>query len=489
MDPAQLSPLAPAHLGEFQERFSKQGPLNAALQNAVASTHLSQLAASLQVARNLPHTFSDVIDCSISSDQKQSGRCWMFAGLAVLRYLSQKKLKSKEVEFSPCYLFFFDKLERANVFLHRVAQTARRPLHTRLMHWFMSSPQSDGGYWSTFASLVDKYGLVPSAVMPETVSSTNSALLNHHLRLLLHSKALEIRSLLRSQAQTKGVQQAVEKLHKEALCNVYHILSLHLGTPPSHFSWQYTSSDKIFHSFENYSPLQFFHECIAADLNSMCTLMHDPRRPYMHAYSVPHAAALMAGGMVPTFINVPFHVLKLAALRSIVEQQCPVWFGSPFGAVANRKHGILDPDTFQAEALYGLPSFRKNKVDRLECHELVASHAMTITGVDLEPKDADDSSQEVRLTAQDLNCVRRWRVENSHGQSSGIKGFYVMSNSFFEEDVLEAVVPAVVLPHEVLECSSSPPTRIPPWDPVASVGQACDCESHEATPRFFKSNL
>jgi bleomycin hydrolase len=326
--------------------------------------------------------------------------------------------------------------------------------------------------------------------MPDTVSATNTATLCQHLKILLHSKALELRTLILSNSlANEELTARIAEIHDAALASVFHILSLHLGTPPKNFSWQYTSSDRTFHSYENLTPQSFKEICVGdMELSRFVTLIHDPRRPYMTTYAVPKAAALMAGVPPPTFFNVPLNFIKHCALRCLLEEKMAVWFASPFGTVANRRQGILDPATFESHTVYSLPLDPKTKEQRLDYQELVASHAMAITGVDLDQAEEEpsgsggaSSSSQPRITEEHCARVRRWRVENSHGASSGNKGFYVMTNDFFEEDVLEVVVPLSLLSEEARDkYLQSSPIPIPPWDPVAAPEFACECASDHA---------
>jgi len=379
--------------------------------NAVATTDVEQVSLDRTAVTSIDTSVSDLVPDASITDQKQSGRCWAFAGLNVLRASMLKELELDSLELSQAFPFFYDKLEKANAFLTRVIAEADRPLDDREVVDSLYSPIPDGGWWPEFARLVAKYGIVPAYAMPDTVSAGNSEAMNEHLATLLRRTALRLRA-----AVSDGVDP--EPLRLTALEQVHRMLCIHLGTPPEEFVWQYRDKNKEFHRVGTLTPRQMGRSDV------------------------------MVGEPVQDHVTAELEVLKAAAIAAIQDGE-PVWFACDVAKQRDKKAGIWDAALHDYEGLYGV-DLSMTKAERLVARESALTHAMCLTGVDLVD-----------------GAPRRWRVENSWGDKFGDKGFHTMSDSWFDEYVFEVVVRASRLPEEVRAALETEPVMLPSWDPMA----------------------
>ena len=419
-------------------------------QNAITQVTADDVALNRGIVFNTDHSFSHVLDDWGVTNQKQSGRCWMFAGLNLLRMGAMQKMGLKGFEFSQNYTMFCDKIERANYFLEAIIETAGRDVDDRTVAYILSHPISDGGQWNMFVNLVRKHGLVPKSFMPETHSSSASGRMNS----LLASKLRETAKKLRDAHGRGAGLEELRAQKEEALAVIYRILCTHLGTPPSSFTWQWTDKDKGFHREPEMSPQEFATSYIEVPLDEYVCLVHDPRpsSPPGRTYTVECLGNVVEGGIVK-YLNVDVGLMKDLARRSIVERGEPVWFGCDTGKMSRRDLGIWDKDLYDYGALYDT-SFSLDKASRLYYHETQMTHAMMFTGVDV---DGDE--------------VRRRRVENSWGEEPGKKGFFVMNDNWFDEYVFEIAARRGDLPPELQEALDQEPIVLPAWDPMGSLAK------------------
>ena len=425
-------------------------PRNRLAQNAVTRNPIDAVAVNRAVVTATDHTFSHLLDKWTVTDQKQSGRCWLFAGMNLFRVGSMEQMGLKDFEFSQTYLFFWDKFERANYFLEAMIETADRPVDDRVVAWLLSHPVDDGGQWSMFASLVKKYGLVPKAVMPETKSSENTTPMNRHLVQKLREGARDIRA----QHEAGASVDAMRETKDEVLDAIYRMLAIHLGTPPERFDWQWNDKDENFHRDGELTPLEFARKYVDIPFEDYVALVNDPRpgSPYGRTYTVEYLGNVVGGESV-RYLNVEVDVMKDLAKRSIVERGEPVWMGCDVGKMMQRDEGIWDAEMFDYGALYGT-DFDLDKSERLRYHQTFMTHAMLFTGVDVVG-----------------DTTRRWRVENSWGDKNGRKGFYVMNDSWFDEYMFEVAVRREDLPVELQVALGQEPIVLPAWDPMGALAR------------------
>ena len=419
-------------------------------QNAVTQVPVEDVALNRDIVFGTDHSFSHVLDDWSATNQKQSGRCWMFAGLNLMRVGAMQKMGLKGFEFSQNYVMFCDKIERANYFLEAIIETADRDVDDRTVAYVLTRPTSDGGQWNMFVNLVRKHGLLPKPFMPETQSSSASGRMNAMLASKLREAARTLRDMFANSA-------SIEELRREkegTLQVIYRILSIHLGTPPSRFEWQWLDGEKNFHRDEAMTPQEFAAAYVDVPFEEYVCLVHDPRptSPMGRTFTVEHLGNVIEGGIV-RYLNVDTALMKDLTRRSIVDGR-PVWFGCDTGKMSRRDLGIWDKDLYDYKGLYDT-EFGLDKAARLYYHETQMTHAMLFTGVDI----ADDE-------------VRRWRVENSWGEEPGSKGFFVMNDNWFDEYVFEIATRRSELPPELQAALAQEPIVLPAWDPMGALAGA-----------------
>lgn len=425
-------------------------PAHRVAQNAVTQVTLEDVALNRGVVMATDHSFSVRLDEWRVTDQKQTGRCWMFAGMNLLRAGTRRKLGLKEFEFSQNYPMFWDKVERANYFFEAIIETADRDVADRHVAWLLDQPLRDAGQWNMFVSLVRKHGLVPKALMPETESSSNTNRMNAILRSQLREGAKRLRDLHAAGASLGTLRD----LKQEYLTAVHRILSIHLGTPPERFVWQWRDTAGGFHRTGELTPRQFAAEFVELPLDNYVALVHDPRptSPCGRTFTVEYLGSIVGGERV-TYLNVDMALMKGIAQR-LLERGEPVWFGCDTGKQARRELGIWDRDLYDYGALYGL-DFGLDKASRLQYGETQMTHAMLFTGVDVVD-----------------GRPRRWRVENSHGEKWGQQGFGTMNDSWFDEYVFEIAAPKDLLPPDLQAALDQEPIVLPAWDPMGALASA-----------------
>jgi bleomycin hydrolase len=444
-DPAGA--LASATVAEWQSSFSATPAFHLA-QNAVTRNNVDDIALNHQVVFTADHTFSTLLDDWSVTDQKQTGRCWMFAGLNLFRFSARKKLAVKEFEFSQSFPMFWDKVERSNYFFEAIIESADRDLSDRSVGFLLDGPVSDGGQWNMFINLVQKHGLVPKTVMPETNSSSGSRRMNSLLRIKLREGAHELRDL-----HARGASLAELRACKERYLAVVHrILNIHLGTPPDSFAWQWRDKDGGFHRLDAMTPQQFAAEFVDLPLDDYVCLVHDPRNAYGRTYTVEYLGNVVGGRRV-VYLNVEIDLVKSIA-RQTLENGEPVWFGCDVGKQMRRDLGLMDAGLYDLASVYGVGFDALDKAARLEYGETQMTHAMLFTGVDVVD-----------------GKPRRWRVENSWGGESGQKGFYTMNDSWFDEYVFEISARRSYLPAELVAALDEPPIVLPAWDPMGALAR------------------
>ncbi|QQY15213.1 C1 family peptidase [Cutibacterium avidum] len=415
------------------------------VQNAVTGTGADTVSLDRTVVNGIDETTSERLDSWKVTDQKHSGRCWEFAGLNVLRAKVIDELKVDDLEFSQNYIAFFDKLEKANHTLARAIATASRDADEDEVRAIMDYPAEDGGWWMQFTDLVAKYGVVPSWTMPDTESAGNTLQMNRALSTVLRRAIGKIRDAATNSDANEGASQ-MEAARGEALDAVWKILAIHLGTPPTSFTWQYRDKDKNFHRKGTYTPLEFAHEIVPQAFEPWVSLGHDPReehpvgRTYVHEHT-----PYMEGGTPYWHLSVELDVMKKAVIDSIAAGE-PVWFACDVKKQFDKDLGIWDAKLHDYEALYGI-DMEMSKAERLRLRESGGTHAMTVVGVDLVD-----------------GVPVRWRVENSWGDEVGRKGFFTMNDSWFDEYVYNVIVPRSRVPEEIAEACDQEPIVLPQYD-------------------------
>ncbi|MHC4778460.1 MAG: C1 family peptidase [Planctomycetota bacterium] len=435
----------------FRRDFS-QNPAYKMAMNAVSRGNLNEIALNRDVLNRVDMTFSiDMESGGPITDQARSGTCWLFAGLNWLRVFAKKKLKSKDFTFSENHAVFWDKFEKANLFLENIISLRDRDLDDRLVHHLLENPSSDGGEWNMVVNIIEKYGLVPRSLMPDTFNRINSRYMNFILCSKLREGAMALRELHRK----GGGLPSLRKVKAEFLTDVYRILAINLGEPPESFSWSYKGAGKKgkkkggdgLTRFTNITPKQFYKKACPVNPRDVHVLISSPMKsmPYDKTYTVKFFNN-MIGGQDQVSLNMPIDQLKKTAIR-ILRAGEPCLFGCEVRLDMHSKEGILDTDLFQFDLVFDT-DFRMTKAERLDSRQAIMTHAMVFTGVDI-------------VKGKPV----KWKVENSWGEQFGKKGFFIMSDEWFDEHVFEVVAHKKYLSPKQVKMFKQKPRVLPPWHP------------------------
>ena len=414
-------------------------------QNAVTGNNVASVSLRRDLVQEVDFTFSTKLDDWKATNQKSSGRCWLFATLNLFRPGTMKKMNVKEFEFSQAHIHFWDKFERSNHFLEAIIETSDRAVDDRTIHFLLSDPIGDGGQWNMAMNLIRKHGLVPKSAYPESNSSSSTRWMNAILKDILRSTASEIREIIGSGGTVEDA-----RTHKESrMKDIWRVLCIHLGTPPESFDWQWRDKDKEFHRRGKITPQEFAEEFVDIDWEDYVCIVNDPRNEYYRTYTVEYLQNV-AGGPPVVYLNVPSDEMK-SITQKILEDGLPVWMGCDVGKQMDRKRGLWDANLFETNELYGV-DYGMSKADRLRYGQTMMTHAMLFTGVDVVD-----------------GKPRRWRVENSWGDDSGEKGFYTMNDSWYDEHMFEIATARKYLSEKMLDGLETEPTVLDAWDPMGSL--------------------
>lgn len=432
-------------------------PKNKLAQNALAKTPIADViaASGLDVVSKLRHFYNvevDVIGSPLYLDnQKLSGRCWIFATCNVLRahVIRTYNLDPSSFQLSQSYLFFYDKLEKANYFLENVIDTVDEDLDSRLLGFLFSGSISDGGQWDMIVNVIQKYGVVPNEIFPDNAQSTSTSALNYFLGNKLREYALVLRKLIKSGASNSEVARAKNAMNKQ----IYSIIALTLGNPPKpedKFTWDFKDKNGKSSSFQA-SPLSFYKDHVKYDVGKRFSLIHDPRNDYNKLYTVDRLNNV-AGGKPIEYVNLTLPDIKKAAIRMLKANE-PIFFGSDVGKFANTSTGILATEAYDYGVAFNT-LMKLTKEERLRTGSSAMTHAMVITGVHL-----DASGGPVR-----------WKIENSWGDAVGDLGYFMMTDAWFDEYVLQIVTSKQYVDKAVYEVwKSKDYLQLPFYDPMGAL--------------------
>ena len=441
---AQMGGISSKMLGEIQKQ-NKMTPAENALANAIAANSIDNLAQNRNNAAELDTYFSVETPKQSITDQKSSGRCWMFSGMNVLRANFAKRTDSLRVEFSQAYLFFYDQLEKANLFLQGVIDTGKKPIDDQRVQFFFKNPINDGGTFCGVADLTEKYGLVPKQVMPESYSSDNTS----KMARLISSRLREDGLILRKMVAEGKKAADIEKAKTEMLATVYRMLALTIGEPPTQFTYAHRNKDgKAVGEPKTYTPQEFFKEVVGDKLNgTFIMVMNDPRRPYYKTYEV-ELDRHTYDGHNWKYLNLPMDDIEQLAIASLKDGR-KLYSSYDVGKMLDRKRGYGDTENFDYGSLMGT-TFGMNKAERISTFDSGSTHAMTLTAVDLDAN----------------GKAKKWKVENSWGASWGQQGCMIMSDRWFREYMFRLVVDKKYVSEELLKLNEQKPVMVTPEDPL-----------------------
>ncbi|PHH68954.1 hypothetical protein CDD82_165 [Ophiocordyceps australis] len=461
--PSRIAQGLPLDTVSEMPRRILQDPKNRLALRALSSSNPKQILTS-QATRMADQQIFNIklpFEGAPITNQRSSGRCWIFASTNVFRVALMKKYKLDAFELSQAYVFYWDKLEKSNWFLEQMIDTAGEPLDGRLVQTLLGDPVSDGGQWDMAYNLVDKYGLVPQVIYPDSWNAKNSGVLNSILTTKLREFGLKLRDMLRNPGQSSGT---VESAKVGMMREVQQVLTLLLGPPPKPteaFTWQYKDSEGTAHEL-SIKPVAFAKDIWSAELRissavieSMLCLVHDARHQPLSLLTVSRLGNVV-GGRDIRYINVDMETIKSACVH-MVKAGLPVFFGCDVGKASDSASGIMDTDLFDWEVGLGTGLDGMSKAQRLQAGQSQMTHAMVLTAVHVD---------------QETGRPVRWRVQNSWGAESGDKGWFVMADGWMDEYVFEAVVDARFCSKEVRQVVDREPEVLPLWDPMGALAAA-----------------
>jgi bleomycin hydrolase len=445
-----MSNIAEADLQQYRQT-ANGNPARNVINNAIANNSLKSLSVDRDIFQSYQHFYNVTTKPKVKvTNQKSSGRCWLFAALNVIRREMIQKYNAENFEFSQSYLFFWDKLERLNYGMEAVIQSKELPTDSREVTHLMKDPTCDGGQWDMFCNLVEKYGLVPKTVYRETYHSSNSRELNK----VLKRKFREYAKHLREADDPQSLKQTY-------LAEVYTILCRFLGEPPSHFNWNYLDSvlDKP-HTVKNVTPLEFYRHHVPVNVDDYICLVNDPRNSYHKLYTVKYLGNVVEGKPI-RYLNLPINELKTLALKSLRSNKT-VWFGCDVMQWFDGSECAMDMKLVDQESLLGI-KYGLSKKERLQYGESLMTHAMVLTGA----RTHNSSDTVENINREDITD---WQVENSWSDKGPANGFYNMSDDWFSEYVFEVAVPKTLLSESQQDSlTSEEVTELSPWDPMGAL--------------------
>lgn len=433
----------------FRNEYDSR-PDSRVLENAVTKNGVKNASFNWHsIKDNAPH-FSIDLKTGNVADQKQSGRCWMFAALNTMRHEMQQKFNlPDDFELSQSYQFFWDKFEKANYFYENVVKTAHKPTDSRKVAWLMNEPQNDGGQWDMLCALIDKYGVMPKSAMPESFNSTNSRGIDSVLNNKLRHDAVILRKMIN---EDQASEDELNAKRKEMLSEVYRMLSYAFGEPARRFTFEYrTKKDNEFHRDADLTPQKFFQKYVGWDLDNYVSIIQAPTadKKYHQTYTIDMLGNVV-GGRPIKHLNLPMDEFKQLAIEQLKNGES-VWFGSDVVQYSETKLGIMALNTYDYNRLFDV-DLDMSKADALDYSQSMMDHAMVLTGVDL----VDDKPI-------------KWKVENSWGNKVGHKGYFVMSDAWMDKYCYQIVINKKYLSEKLKKAQAQKPIVLKPWDPMGTL--------------------
>ncbi|GAA6113694.1 C1 family peptidase [Apilactobacillus apinorum] len=431
--------LTQADFDAMREQYDKD-PKNKVLQRSVMKNGINKTAKDNQTVAKLNHTYSIEVDTGKVSNQKRSGRCWLFSLLNVLKHDFAKRYDVKDFELSQSYLFFWDKVERANIFYDRIIDTADKPFDDREVRWYLEGPGADGGEWAMAVSLVQKYGVAPTSAFPESNVTENTTDLKEVLNRKLRRDAKVLRDMVHANKSDAEIKEQRHTMLKE----VYRIAGYACGVPRETFDFEYRDDKQNYHVDANITPKEFFDKYFEIDLDDYTVLGNYPNLKMDQLYLHP-AGDNVVGGKHVDFLNVEMDVLKQAAVESLKDGET-MWFANNVSEQSDRQGGILDDALYRRSELFDI-DLDMTKGQRLEYLDNIPNHAMTLTGVDIVD-----------------GKITKWKVENSWGEKVGEKGYFVMADNWMDNNVFQLIVNKKYLTDAQKALLDKEPIVLKPWE-------------------------
>lgn len=433
-----------SYLDLSRNYFSR--PANVILRHALSKVDIPTVVSDSKNRVETLNNFSNEIHTLPVANQKASGRCWIFAGLNVLREIIAKECNLDNFELSQNFVAFFDKLEKANFFMSSIIDLIDEEKDERTFMYLLDNAVGDGGQWDMFRNLVVKYGIVPKGVYEETYQSSNTRYSDQLLNSYLRQFAYEAQKL-----SHQNKDKEVQALKDETLNKIYALLVNCFGVPPTQFDFEYTDKDKRYHIETGYTPKSFFEKYVGSKIDEYVSIINSPTsdKPYMKTYTIDYLGNVVEGKPV-THLNLPMERIKELIIEQIKGGDI-VWFGSDVGAYGDRVNGVWDDQAYDYMSAFQF-DIKFDKAAMLDYRASAMNHAMCLTGVNLKGE-----------------VPTKWKVQNSWGESIGNKGYFIMSSSWFDTYVYQAVILKKYLSEEELNAYKQKPVVLKPWDPMGTL--------------------
>lgn len=439
-------PLDPPRLAKFSDAYMNNGVAQSA-GLAMSKHSLSDISFDAIKAGGVTHVFSNTIETMPVTNQKSSGRCWIFAGLNLFRETIGKKHNLDNFELSQNYVAFWDKFEKINFFLESVSGMPDCDIDDRTLVYLLQTGINDGGQWDMLVNVVKKYGLVTKAAMQETYASSNSGVMNG----FINSKLREYCSGLRKLGK-KGSAKSIREYKDAALSEMYAFLCMSMGRPPERFDFEAVDKDKNFICERDLTPLSFYEKYIGGSLDEYVSVIHAPSasKPFYKTYTVKYLGNVAEGARI-LYLNIDLPEFKELARKQMLDGEL-IWFGSDCGKYGERESGVWDDGLYDYKRSTGI-TLNLTKGEKLDYRESAMSHAMVLTGANFTGS----------------GSVNRWKIENSWGDANGQKGYFICSDSWFDEYVYQLVINKKYLSAKMLKTLEKAPVELNPWDPMGSL--------------------
>ncbi len=412
------------------------------VRNALTKNDLSSVSRVFDAEAANPNLFSIDLKTMPVTNQQASGRCWIFSAMNVLREKIAANYEIKEFELSQNYIAFYDKLEKANWFMECVLAEADAPLNSENNRFLLETAVGDGGQWNMLVSLVKKYGICPKTAMPETYQSSHTRTMNGILNRRLRRFAADIRKV---NAEERSA------LKEECLKEVYGLIASCFGLPPVSFTFEYRDKNDVYHADYNVTPLDFYRQYLKEDLDEYVSVIHGPTddKPYYRTYTVKYLGNVVEGNRIE-LLNLPMEEFKKAAIDTLKAGE-PVWFGCDCGKFGDRETGLWDDSQYDYAGTLDM-KLDMSKAEELDTRESAMNHAMVFTGVNL----VDDKPT-------------RWKIENSWGDKTANKGYYIASDSWFDKYMYVVAINKKYLSEKAKAALAEEPQELEPWDPFGTL--------------------